>query len=89
QYGKDADLFGELASWISDMTDNIKASMNEVNDAIQSIAENTQDTANHSAEITDSVDTVSHAVESVADLAIKQQETAGNLQEIVSHFRLN
>ena len=89
QYGKDADLFGELASRISDMTDNIKASMNEVNDAIQSIAENTQDTANHSAEITDSVDTVSHAVESVADLAIKQQETAGNLQEIVSHFRLN
>ena len=88
QYGNDADLFGELASRISDMTDNIKASMNEVNDAIQSIAENTQDTANHSAEITDSVDTVSNAVESVADLAIKQQETAGNLQEIVSHFKL-
>lgn len=88
QYGNDAELFGELASRISDMTDNIKASMNEVNEAIQSIAENTQDTANHSAEITDSVDTVSNAVESVADLAIKQQETAGNLQEIVSHFKL-
>ena len=88
QYGEDAQLFGDLAGRIEEMTENIKNSMKEVNYAVASIAESTQDTSAHSAEITDSVESVSSAVDSVADLAMKQQVTAGNLTDIVNNFKL-
>ncbi|MBQ9438068.1 MAG: methyl-accepting chemotaxis protein, partial [Lachnospiraceae bacterium] len=88
QYGEDAQLFGDLSGKIEEMTENIKASMKEVNEAVASIAESTQDTSEHSADITDSVTSVSSAVDSVADLAMKQQVTAGSLTDIVNHFKL-
>ncbi|MCR5746427.1 MAG: methyl-accepting chemotaxis protein, partial [Lachnospiraceae bacterium] len=88
QYGGDAELFGELAGRIQDMTGSISNSMREVNDAVQSIAESTQETASHSADVTGSVDSVAEAVDSVAELATDQQHTAGTLTEIVSHFKL-
>ncbi len=88
QYGEDAALFGRLASQIEEMTEMIKNSMNEVNDAVASIAESTQDTSSKSAEITDSVNNVSGAVESVADMAQQQQKTANNLIDIVNKFKL-
>jgi methyl-accepting chemotaxis protein len=89
QYGDDAALFGELATRIQDMTDNIGNSMREVNDAVASIAESTQETASLSADVNTSVDNVADAVDSVAGLATDQQNTAGILTEIVSHFKLH
>jgi len=89
QYGEDAELFGELATRIQDMTANIGNSMQEVNDAVASIAESTQETASHSADVTNSVDSVAEAVDSVAGLATDQQNTASILTEIVSHFKLH
>jgi methyl-accepting chemotaxis protein len=89
QYGKDAQIFGELSEHLSTMTESIQASMAEVNKAVQSIAISTQQTASKTAEVNDSVESASSAVGSVADLATKQQETAGTLADIVSHFKLN
>ncbi|MBQ7584185.1 MAG: methyl-accepting chemotaxis protein [Lachnospiraceae bacterium] len=89
QYGDDAELFGQLATRIQDMTENIRNSMHEVNEAVSNIAESTQETSSHSADVTSSVDSVAEAVESVAELATDQQHTAGTLTEIVSHFRLS
>ncbi len=88
QYGNDAELFGQLSTRIQDMTESIKNSMNEVNDAVASIAESTQETASHSADVTTSIDSVAEAVDSVAELATNQQSTAGTLADIVSHFKL-
>ena len=88
QYGEDANLFGELAMRIEEMTESIRTSMNEVNSAVMSIAESTQETSTRSADITSSVDSVSQAVDSVAEMAMNQQHIAGKLTDIVSHFRL-
>ena len=88
QYGEDAELFGRLASQIDEMTDMISNSMSEVNEAVASIAESTQDTSSKSAEINDSVSNVSGAVESVAEMAQQQQKTANNLIDIVNQFKL-
>ena len=87
QYGEDADLFGQLSIQILDMTESIRNTMDEVNAAVQNIAESTQDTAAHSTDVTDSIGSVSEAVESVAELATNQQFTAQNLTEIVRKFR--
>ena len=89
QYGEDASLFGDLAQRIEEMTESIKTSMNEVNSAVMSIAESTQETSTRSADITSSVDSVSQAVDSVAEMAMNEQHIAGKLTNIVSHFKLD
>ncbi len=88
QYGRDAELFGNLADRIDDMTESIGNNMEEVNKAVQNIAESSQETSSNSAEITDSINAVVESVESVADTATKQQLTAGGLTEIVGRFKL-
>ena len=54
-YGDDAELFGELAIRIDDMTENIRNSMVEVNGAVAAIAESTQATSTRSSDVTESV----------------------------------
>ena len=87
QYGRDAELFGNLADDIDETTENIGNNMDEVNKAVQNIAESSQETSSSSAEITDSINAVVESVDSVADTATKQQMTAEQLTEIVNKFK--
>ncbi|MBQ8945942.1 MAG: methyl-accepting chemotaxis protein [Lachnospiraceae bacterium] len=87
-YGDDAELFGELAIRIDDMTENIRNSMVEVNGAVAAIAESTQATSTRSSDVTESVGNVSDVVDSVADLSAKQQSTADSLLQMVQRFKL-
>ncbi len=88
QYGRDADLFGNLTNQIDTMTENIGNNMEEVNKAVQNIAESSQETSTNSSEITDSITSMVESVDSVADMATKQQLTAEELTEIVGRFKL-
>ncbi|MBR1740474.1 MAG: hypothetical protein IJ733_01135 [Lachnospiraceae bacterium] len=88
QYGADAVLFEDLVTRIDEMAENIRVSMNEVNNAVTDIAESAQDTTESSAQITQSIESVSQAVESVAETATEQQHTANNLIQIVQRFEL-
>lgn len=87
-YGDDAELFGELAVRIDDMTENIRNSMVEVNSAVAAIAESTQATSTRSSDVTESVSNVSDIVDNVADLSGKQQSTADSLIQMVQQFKL-
>ena len=89
KYEEDANLFGNLAGEISEMIKGIKSTMEEVNAAVQNIAESAEDTASRSADVTDSVANASSAIDSIADQATNQQYTAGTLSEIVNNFRLD
>ncbi len=88
QYGDDATLFGDLAAQIDDMTEHIRTSMNEVNEAVANIAESTQETSARSSDVTESVRNVSDAVDSVAEMATKQASTSENLIGMVRQFKL-
>ena len=70
------------------MIKGIKSTMEEVNSAIQNIAESAEDTAARSADVTDSVANASGAIDSIAGQATNQQYTANSLTEIVNNFRL-
>ncbi len=88
QYGSDAVLFEDLVTRIDEMAENIRVSMNEVNNAVADIAESAQNTTESSSQITQSIESVSQAVESVAETATGQQHTANNLIQIVHRFEL-
>ena len=87
-YGDDAELFGELAIRIDDMTESIRNSMVEVNGAVAAIAESTQATSTRSSDVTESVGNVSDVVDNVADLSARQQSTADSLIQMVQQFKL-
>lgn len=89
QYGADADSFGQTSNSIAEMVGTIRGAMGEVSSAIQNITESTQDTASRSAEITDTVNTVSGVVENVSDMSGKQSVIAKNLSGVVSKFKLH
>jgi methyl-accepting chemotaxis protein len=88
QYGDDAEMFGGLFEKIDEMVNTIHHSMDEVNLAVQSIAESAQDTASSSAEITDTVNDVSGAVNDFSDMAVNQEDVAEDLSSIVGQFKL-
>ena len=70
------------------MVENIRTAMSEVNNAIQNIAESTQETASHSSDITDSINTAADVVENVSDMSTKQENIAVVLNGIVKNFKL-
>ncbi len=89
QYGEDAQLFGNQTQHIADLIENIRAAMDEVSHAIESIAESTQETASHSSDVNESVNTVSGVVEGVTDMSTKQGTIAESLSGIVGKFKLD
>lgn len=88
QYRADAVLFEDLVNQIDSMAENIRVSMNEVNNAVSDIAASAQNTTESSSQITQSIESVSQAVDSVAETATEQQHTANSLIEIVQKFEL-
>ncbi len=88
QYGEDANLFGELSDKIAEMIQSIKMTMDEVNMAVQNIAGSTEETASRSADVTESVNSATQAIDSIAEQATNQQLTASNLSDIVNKFKL-
>ena len=88
QYGNDAKSFETASSSISNMSDNIKSIMSEVTDAIQNIAEATQDTTNISTQIMDSIEVVSGHVTEVSSMSSSQQQIADSLAEMVGRFKI-
>ncbi len=88
QYGEDANLFGELSDKIAEMIQNIKMTMDEVNSAVGNIATGTEETATRSADVTESVNSATQAIDSIAEQATNQMHTAGILTDIVRNFKL-
>ena len=62
--------------------------MNEVTEAIQDIAESSQETAVISSTVLDSVDAASVTVNNVSDMSQKQQTIADALETVVQKFQL-
>jgi methyl-accepting chemotaxis protein len=88
QYGEDARAFGDLTGKISVMVDNIRESMDQVNAAVASIAESTNETAESSATVTDTVEEVNSLVDDISRMAQSQQDISTSLNEIVNSFKL-
>lgn len=89
QYQADAEDIKGLAEYVADTSERLRASIDDVNTAIQSIAEASQEAANDSSIIMDSVDTVSANVENVGLISADQQQVAATLDEVVNRYKLS
>ena len=62
--------------------------MGEVSSAIQNISESTQETAERSTNVTDTVESVGSVVDNVTDMSGRQNTIAASLSEVVGQFKL-
>ena len=88
QYGQDASSVGNSAEQIRTMAENMERAFGEVSKAIESVAFATQNTAENSMSIRQSVEHMSTVVSEVYDLGSEQEKIAGKLKEIVSNFKI-
>ena len=88
QYEKDAENIKELAVYVSNIADSLKNSMEDVNAAIQNIADASQSAATDSSVIMDQVDIVTSHVENVGQISSEQKEVAEVLDKVVNRYKL-
>ncbi len=88
QYQADAEDIKALAEYVAETSERLRASIDDVNIAIQAIAEASQEAANDSTLIMDNVDSVSANVENVGQISSDQQQVAHTLDEVVSRYKL-
>ena len=88
QYGKDAQEFNTSSNEISLMSENIKAIMAEVTEAVQSIAEATERTSELSGDITEKVDSLSTQVQGITDMSDSQEAIVKDLNRVVDRLTL-
>lgn len=88
QYGKDATSVGNSAEQIRSMAENMERAFKEVSTAIESVAFATQNTAENSMSIRQSVEHMSTVVSEVYDMGQEQEKIAGRLREIVNRFKI-
>ena len=88
QYEKDAENIKELAVYVSNIADSLKNSMEDVNAAIQNIADASQSAATDSRVIMDQVDIVTSHVENVGQISSEQKEVAEVLDKVVNRYKL-
>ena len=88
QYGADAESFANASNDIAMMSENIRTIMQEVTDAIQSVAESTTETTNTSGRVLDAVVEVSGDVATVSEMSSEQEVIAEDLNQVVGTFKL-
>lgn len=89
QYGKDAESIESIAKNLSNMAESIKKTMNEVEGAIDNIAEAAQNTADSSSSIMEYTEDVTGKVDEVAEMSEHQKVVSNKLNSLVHKFKLN
>lgn len=88
QYGRDAASVGNSAEKIRNMAQNMERAFYEVSGAIESVTRATQDTAENSMSIRQSVEHMSTVVGDVYKMSMEQEQIAGQLKDIVNNFKV-
>lgn len=88
QYGSDAETFRRVAEHIAATSQQVNDTMEQVSVAMEQIAKSAQDTAVLSTQATDDVGTVASSVAEVNAMSQQQSQSAQELHDVVSHFRL-
>lgn len=88
QYGKDAVLIEEFSSRTSYMVEEIEKVINDVSQAVQSIAIASQNTVDNSTVIMNAVESVSEESDQITEMSESQEAVASELSGVVKNFNL-
>lgn len=88
QYSKDADTVGDLVGNFASTSQQIAASIDQINKAIETVAASIEEATSNSQTIASSISETAQAMEQVAKVAQTQSELAMNLNSIVQRFKI-
>ncbi|TCL57320.1 methyl-accepting chemotaxis sensory transducer with Cache sensor [Kineothrix alysoides] len=88
QYESDAETIKDFSEKISEMSRGIEHIINEVSQAVQSIAYSTQNTSDNSSRIIESILVMEKTVNEVGDMSKEQSEMSKQLYDVVNKFKL-
>ena len=88
QYYNDSDFVSKVSEEIAAMSEEITATIGQVSEAVQSMAQTSQNSSEEAETIKDSMLETTNAIEQVALTAQSQAELAQKLNEIVLKFKI-
>lgn len=88
QYYNDADFVSKMSEDIASMSEEVTATVGQVSDAIQNMAQTTQKSSEQAETIKESMNETTQALEQVALTAQSQSELAQKLNQIVNKFKI-
>jgi len=88
QYGDDGDFISAMSEEIASMSEEVEATVNQVSTAVQTLAQNSQLSAEHTGDIQISIDETTKAMEQVAQTSQIQAKVAQKLSELVQKFKI-
>ncbi len=88
QYYVDSDFVSNMSEEIAAMSQEITATVGQVSEAIQSMAEYSQESSGKAETIKENMDETTKAIEQVAQTAQSQAELAQQLNEVVQQFKI-
>ena len=88
QYYKDSDFVSNMSQEIAAMSEEVTATVGQVNEEIKNMAEVTQKSSGQAEMIKESMNETTHGLEQVALTAQSQAELAQKLNEIVQKFKI-
>lgn len=87
-YEKDANFVSSMSENIAAMSEEISATVNQVADAIQNLASDTEQSTEFSTEITSSINETTIAMEQIAKTAEEQANLSQKLTMLVHKFKI-
>ena len=88
QYQDDGVFVSNMSQELASMTEEIFATINEVNNAVQNMAKTAQASSENSSQIQEKIDESTKAIKKIADTAKEQERFAQELNEIVLKFKI-
>lgn len=88
QYFEDAETMGNLVNEFAVTSEEIQASIGQVNDVIETVAASIEETTSSSMNISENTQEMSKAMEQVARVAEDQASMAMNLNNMVQKFKI-
>jgi methyl-accepting chemotaxis protein len=88
QYGEDGDFINVMSEEIASMSEEVEATVNQVSMAVQTLAQNSQLSAERTGEIQISINETSKAMGQVAQTSQIQSKLAQKLNELAQKFKI-
>ncbi|GLC30637.1 methyl-accepting chemotaxis protein [Clostridium omnivorum] len=88
QYYSDSEFVSKMSEEIASMSEELTATVDQVSEAVQTMALTSQKSSEHTETIAESIDETTKAIEQIATTAQEQAELAQKLNELVLKFKL-
>ena len=88
KYEKDGMFIREMSENIASMSEEVSATMNELSNAVHSLASMSQNSSSNVTNVKDSINDTNNAISLMLDLSKSQSILSNELNELVSKFKL-